>query len=771
VKILDFGLAKLVQRPALADYSTGALARQDDATPSGTVLGTLGYMSPEQVRGKPADSRSDLFALGSLLYEMLSGQRAFREPTAADTMTAILTKEPPEITTAGGPIPPLLEVIVRRCLEKDPKARFQCVRDLAFALDKLSDMSTGRHAAALPAASASRFRLALLLLATAAFAVTATRLLWPPPPAGGAALSLTHLTTDAGLTTNPSLSRDGKLLAYASDRAGNAGLDIWVRQMAGGEALRLTRDAADDHQPSLSHDGTRIVFRSERHGGGIYLVPALGGNERLILNNGYWPRFSPDGTRIACLLGGSGSGSGSAAIAPSTGGTPREFTSLTNVSMLIWSPDGKHLLLVGNAYASTTFDWWVVPAEPAPDMTPVRVGAREVLERHGLATTTALGNPDPFPKPSDWVGNRILFSATRGHGANVWEVDIDPKSFQISGAPRRMTMGTEIEAQPIEGAGGRLVFSAQRSSVDLWELTLDEVTQSPRGEMRRLTQDQAVEELPTIAEGGEKIAFISGRLGNPDVWTKDLRTGKEMALTATPEDETQPVISPDGTHAVYAFLPRADKPVVYSVSTSGGVPEKVCEGCGAPTDLSRDGRVVILQYLPDWFEPRRERPTLAMLDRQSGKQAEILKHPRYNLYRGHLSPDERWIVFHGDLPAVETREFIAPFRGASAVPPEEWVQVTDGTSFNDTPQWSPDGNLIYYFAQRDGSRCLWAQRLHPATKQPAGPPFAVKHLHERQRSAGGVSLASLDLAVSRDKIVFNMTELWANIWSADFTPQ
>ena len=149
LKILDFGLAKLAKLQSAADESATLDHAQQDTSP-GVVLGTVGYMSPEQVRGEPADSRSDIFALGTIFYEMLSGQRAFRRDTSAETMTAILREEPPEISTTSKPVAPAIERIVRRCLEKKPQQRFQSARDLAFDLEGLSGTTAGSglHAAA-----------------------------------------------------------------------------------------------------------------------------------------------------------------------------------------------------------------------------------------------------------------------------------------------------------------------------------------------------------------------------------------------------------------------------------------------------------------------------------------------------------------------------------------------------------------------------------------------------------------------------------------------
>src|SRR6266542_3582200 len=172
VKILDFGLAKL--KPGDEGGEKTNLPTAAAGTEPGVVMGTMGYMSPEQVRGRPADRRSDLFSFGAIFYEMLSGQRAFRGDTAADTITAILTKEPPDLTQTNRDIHPGIERIVRHCLEKNPEERFQSARDVAFDLEALSDVSapSAARARALPAERSRRSRglLAATALVSAAIA-------------------------------------------------------------------------------------------------------------------------------------------------------------------------------------------------------------------------------------------------------------------------------------------------------------------------------------------------------------------------------------------------------------------------------------------------------------------------------------------------------------------------------------------------------------------------------------------------------------------------
>jgi DNA-binding winged helix-turn-helix (wHTH) protein len=174
---------------------------------------------------------------------------------------------------------------------------------------------------------------------------------WLPRPSGTPQLALTQLTTDTGLTYQPALSPDGKLVAYASDRAGEGKLDIWVQQVPRGEPIRVTHDAADDYEPSFSPDGRSIVFRSDRAGGGIYVVSTLGGEARKIVEKGHQPRYSPDGAWIAYWVGWAGrrEHGGPLYVVPSAGGQPKRLATTFGHSP-VWMPDGKHLLFQGTTF-------------------------------------------------------------------------------------------------------------------------------------------------------------------------------------------------------------------------------------------------------------------------------------------------------------------------------------------------------------------------------------------------------------------------------------
>jgi Tol biopolymer transport system component len=732
IKILDFGLAKLVPTPAFAEASTDGAVMGTEPTPHGTILGTIGYMSPEQLRGQPTDPRSDLFAFGAIVYEMLSGQRAFKGPTPADTMSAILNKEPPEISTATGPLTPALDRIVRRCLEKEPDARFQSARDLSFALDTLSGVSTPSTP---PGALApTRRRRMSLVAALAAGAVTlAAGGYWMGGRSRPAAtVMLKRLTADPGLTTDPAVSRDGKLLAYASDRGGEGNLDIWVQQLAGMEPLRLTHGPGDNHEPSFSPDGSRVAFRSERDGGGVYVIPALGGDPLPVARRGHWPRFSPHGGRIAYAA------DGHYHLLTLDSGARREITAINedfDAAAPVWSPDGRHLLVQGRTQKDwQSLDWWVVDADDER-AAPLRTGAM-----------VALG--PLFNAPCDWNGDRVVFSSSLGDGTNLWSVPISSRTLRVSGSAQRLTLGTDLEAQAAFAPDGRLIFSARRSSVGLWSVTGDTIRGELAAAPEPLTNDLALDTMPSLSADGRSIAFISTRAGDSRVWVKNLETGRETLLSATPG--TYVTLHPDGTRALFAGIDG-----LYTVASSGGIPEKVSSERGWPSDWLRDGRVLL----------QTPGGTVRLVDLTGAPAADVIKESGTGCDLARVSPDEKWLAFH-----CGADEWVAPFRGGTLLPRESWVRVVQGTvdAGTDQPRWAPDGNALYYISGQCGFRCIWRQRLDPATKAALGDPIAVRHFHSARRSISGAAIDNQGLAVSRDRLVFTMAEMSGNVWAADF---
>jgi serine/threonine protein kinase len=281
VKVLDFGLAKLIESP-FADAESPTMAPADlSLTRERMILGTVGWMSPEQASGGTIDARSDVFAFGVLLYEMLTGRHPFRRATTLETLAAIRDDEPPPPSRLVPALPPEIDRAVLRCLRKEPARRWQSLSDLAVVLQDLKEDSEFGRRVIFEAVGPRPRRSRRWLLAAAAAAgivvIAGGVVLLQRAPSAPEPLDMRRLTYDAGFTWTRAISPDGKLVAYASDRAGDGQLDIWVRHISRPEPARLTDHPTDDWMPSFAPDGSRIVFRSDRDGGGLYIVNSLGG--------------------------------------------------------------------------------------------------------------------------------------------------------------------------------------------------------------------------------------------------------------------------------------------------------------------------------------------------------------------------------------------------------------------------------------------------------------------------------------------------------------
>ena len=387
VKILDFGLAKL--KPETGPDGKTDMKTVSGGTEPGVVLGTMGYMSPEQVRGKAADKRSDLFSFGTILYEMLSGQRAFRGDTAADTITAILSKEPADLSQTNKDIHPGLDRIVRHCLEKNPEERFESARDVAFDLEALSGISTPRAATEMPARSGRRIRLPLLLGAAVALAAVAAAAAYS---AGKRAAHVTpatfrQLTFRRGLIGSARFAPDGQTVLYSASWDGRP-IEIFQTRLdspesrpfglPGAELLSLSRSGemavSLGRHDSIPFTRAGTLARLGMTGGGspkevledvqfadwspdgqsLAVVRNLGGKVRLefppgkvLYETAGWishPRVSPDGDEVAFLDHPvQGDDGGSAAMVDRSGKHRSLSDFFASAQGLCWSPDGKEV--------------------------------------------------------------------------------------------------------------------------------------------------------------------------------------------------------------------------------------------------------------------------------------------------------------------------------------------------------------------------------------------------------------------------------------------
>jgi eukaryotic-like serine/threonine-protein kinase len=749
VKVLDFGLAKLAeQEGAPASTQTAGLA------------GTPGYMAPEQIEGKPADARSDIFAFGCILYELLSGRRAFPGETITAALTAVATTEPKVLEGA----PERLDELVRRCLRKDPARRFQHMDDVKVLLEELQEEPDSGKLNPPAGLVPRRRRKPRILVAGVVAAVLLGAgtgyYLRKKPAYVTQRTALTRLTYDSGLATDPALSPDGTRVAYASDHDSNGNLNIWIQQVATGDRLRLTRNDADEHEPAFSPDGNRIAYRSEQEGGGIYVVSALGGEPRTIVRGGRAPRFSPNGEMIAYWAGGWGQGprlEGGLFVIPSAGGAPRPVsTDFKRAGYPEWLPDGQHILFYADSGRGTPdSDRWVTKV--VEDGTPaVRTGLTNILKKQKLTAWSYAWS---------WMtngsgGGYLVGWALSGDARNIWRVPISPRTFQVSGSAEQLTFGTATDisfaATTVPGGGVRMVFAGLKSNLDIWSLPLDANRASVKGPPQWITDEETAESHPAISEDGRHLVYRSNRGGSNNVWARDLVSGKETRVSTSP-DAFVSCISRDGRRVVYRGERRPPGFQVYMVAE--GDPVLVCNDCFVPTSVTRDGEMLIDEAMPP-------RLRVVMTARKEG--VTILKHPTWGVYAGRLSPDERWIAFHTS-PRVDSRQvYVAPFRGPALIEQKEWIPVTDDRGMERYAAWSPDGNTLYFLSDRDGFRCIRAQRLDPVSKRPVGPPLDIYHFHQTRRSMINITEPLvIGLQVAIDKAVFALQERTGNVWMTE----
>jgi len=598
VKILDFGLAR--QGSSGSATSDSGFPTEAHQTEPGTVLGTVGYMSPEQVRGQTVDHRSDIFSLGSVLFEMATGGPAFKRDTAAETMTAILREDPlemPEPASRSSRLVPGLERVLRHCLEKAPEERFQSARDLAFDLEALSG-STRSGAQAASAAAPSRLRLSPLAAAAAAVVLVGTGVALGRLGRSGAAearpatASFTQLTFQSGALSHPSVSPEGQSFVFVKRDGGD--LDIFLQRIGGANAVNLTADSPkDDGEPAFSPDGAQLAFRSERDGGGIFLMGATGESARRLTDVGHDPAWAPDGRELVYSTeapqtfwpyarGGYGT---LWAVSVATGEKRQLTREGLDAVQPSWSPHGHRL-----AY------WGLRPGGQRDLWTVSRAG--------GEASIVSLTNDADLDWNPVWApdGRFLYFSSDRGGTLGPWRIPLDEASGRALGPPEpipvpfpvasylsfardgsKMLFSGSFQTDSIE----RIGFDAARARVvgeatSVFESSLrlfyvgtsadgrqlaftsggrreDLYTLQPDGTgLRQLTNDPVKDRGPVFLPDGKRLLLYTTRSGQYEAWTMRLDGSGARQVTQTEGEEvTTPSLSPDARRIALSFTRTA----------------------------------------------------------------------------------------------------------------------------------------------------------------------------------------------------------------------
>jgi Tol biopolymer transport system component/predicted Ser/Thr protein kinase len=759
VKILDFGLAKLSETQYVDPEAPTVAPDESSLTRQRAILGTIGWMSPEQASGDTVDARSDIFAFGVLMYEMLTGKHPFRRRMTLETLAAIREEEPEPLTDVVPSLPPEAERAVLRCLRKEPSRRWQSLSDLGAVLEDLKeDTESGRTFVVDHTPGRRRVSLPLLagVAAVVLSAAVAAVYLLRQGREGSRPLELQRLTYDAGFSGLPAISPDGNLVAFTSDRSGEGGTDIWVRHIKRPEPIRLTDHPAMDWSPRFSPDGSRLVFRSARDGGGIYVVNALGGGLRHVAGPGIFPRFSPDGGAIVYAEDPQWALTPLRRIyiVPVNGGTAESFLSGWGVLRPpagvgpVFSPDGRRVLFYGAPFDDPRRrDWWVAPTDGGePWSSEV---SKEILDL------------DAVVFPVAWLPGRLLVLAgTTIEGINLYSVQITDEG-RMMGPPTPLTAGPGMTWCPSVAENGRIALTRFSWVIHLWEVSLDPRTAGAAGPPRRITDDAAPKFSFSLTRDGDHLAYstYAGPRGDrrAEIVLQD-RTSHQTSVPVTLTQEqvstsAYPRLSGDGT--MLSWLTRSDGQWVSWVAPlADPVGRELCRGCA----------------LVDFFDNRRE----VLVERDNalyrrtlddGAESPALELEGRVLLDEDLSADERWLVVQTGEPDGTVAIFAVPFDRPNAEP-DSWIEIVTGPRWSGAPRWSMDGGALYFLSDRDDFICVWGQRLDPVSKAPIGEPFPVVHAHTSKMQHLAMARFMWTLEVGGDRLVFNAGDMSGDVYTA-----
>lgn len=686
-KLLDFGLAKSCA-PMIGDASTSLPMTAANLTEQGTILGTFQYMAPEQLEAHEVDARSDIFALGSVLYEMVTGRKAFEGKSRASVTAAILERQPPTMATTQPLTPPYLEHIVQRCLVKDPDSRWQTARDLEQELRWLAEGGGLAEAMPGPGRAVRRERLGWVLLTAALVGVAAFAVWAALAPRELASESLVMrfdiATPPTSDTVSFALSPDGRQLTFVA--MGNDGLQLWLRPLDQWTAQPLAGTAGASF-PFWSPDSRSIGFFAESK---LKRIDIAGGATQTLANaiigrGGTWNRdgvilFSPTAAELFRM--------------PASGGEPVAVTRVArpeqaNHRFPWFLPDGRHFVFF---------------AQGGPAGRGVYLGSLDETETHRLLDSYA----------SAVVGSdgRLLFARDGtlfAQGLDVGRGVLTGAAIQV---PDLITFddGRNV-AQVSASAAGALAFRAGARDGERRLAWFDR----SGTEIRALgPADRGGSSNPELSVDGGRVALDVSVNGNRDIWVVETTQAARRRLTFDQAVDVDATWSPDGKRIAFASN-RKGVNDLYEKSSSGAGGERellVSSRHKRPLDFSRDGRYLLYRE----FDLKTGWDLLA-LPLGGDRTPVALVQTRFEEREGQFSPDGKFIAYQSN----ETGRFeiyVQPFPG----PGGKWqVSATGGAQ----PRWRADGKELFYIDLDGHVTAVSIQLALSGSSIEAGTPEAL----------------------------------------------
>ncbi len=658
VKILDFGLAKLAQSGSVSDSVTLTHSH----TAAGVVLGTASYMAPEQVRGGGVDARTDIFAFGAVLYEMLSGKRAFRRDTTAETMTAVLKEDPAELADPGHVVSPALDRIVRRCLEKNSEQRFQSAKDLSFALSALSGSDT---AAARIAAAPSRIP-AYLWISVLVAAALATAITWFGAHRSEPKIRMEFSIAVSGEVSHLALSADGSTLAFVSPSENSGQPQIFVQRVGSPNATLLAGTEGASY-PFWSPDGANLAFFAN---GKLMKVAVAGGAPVALANveaarGGSWGSrgvivYAPDSGSFLWRINADGSGAAALNDHPFSKDDQSH-------RWPVFLPDGNHFLFWAGNFGNARDDHFSAIYASSLD-------GKEM-------------NLVQICHSSFGIDSAHLFYADDER--HLVSVPFDSGKAAVSGASTQIANAVGFQPSTYWVAltvsrNGTLIYNTSTGA------TLSALTWMDRaGKELGRVGEPAVQCNPSLSPEGNRVAvdISDQKANNVDIWFESVSAAGSSRFTFDPAEEVVGVWSRDGSKLAYRSAGGSTgRAGLFLKAASGLEPEKAIHQVTASDDI-----------VPNSWTPDNRR-ILCTHQAVAGNHLELVPADGTaslpfmagtgNQSNGQISPNGKWVAYASD-ESGNWEIYVTTFPGAVG----KW-QVSRGGGTE--PRWRGDGKEIFY---------------------------------------------------------------------------
>jgi Tol biopolymer transport system component len=740
VKVLDFGLAKLRR----TDFDEGSSLMATEAmTQEGVILGTIPYMSPEQIQGEQVDHRTDIFSLGVLLHEMLCGARPFDAPNTAALMSSILRDSPTAARQVRPDLPEKLDLILQRCLEKDPVLRYQSADQVWLDLRDVQNKMGGSASEEIEAVVE---RVLAKVPSAAIPPSTPTAEVTPEPSAAAPArqsrwyywmaafgmvcgmvfamyyvffdggksdrptaplptqLSHKQLTSQPGVEQIPSLSPDGEWILYSGQ--GPEHQDIFLQSVGGQKPFNLTEDSgADNLQPAFSPDGESIAFHSSREGGGIFVMGRTGEAVRRVTREGFNPSWSPDGTHLVYSTESEGlnplnwEGRSSIWVADVATGEARQLVESDGV-VPKWSPNGERITFVSRMGDLIQMDIVTVPAE----------GGERV--------------PVTIDKATDWGpawspdGRYIYFASDRSGSMNLWRIAIDQESGEPRGEPEPLTTPATYLAHPtLSGDGTRLAYTSVLMTQNVQRLLLEPGTALPTNGPEWVTTGSIQFSSVDISADGEWVVFYTRARPEGNLYVARIDGSGLRQLTGDESMDRVPRWSPDGEWVAF-FSDRSGSLQIWKIRRDGSDLQQLTESTpnigllawspdgeriAGMSGLGKDNRTIVFDVNRSWSE---QTPEVLPLIEDDGPQMVVTS----------WSPDGSMLTGQAGFPG--TGVMVYSFETGS------YERLTD---FGEWPAWLPDSRrLVFVYEGKKlfvvDSETKETQEIFSVPRDVIGPP-------------------------------------------------